>query len=232
MFHDKELLLFDLDGTLIDSVPDLAKALNATLKELGRPIYDEATIRTWIGNGAAMLVKRGLAGKREIDREPEEAFFRRAMEIFLERYAAALNDATGLYPEVKETLQKLEEQGYRMAIVTNKPSQFVAPILKNLAIESHFDHIVGGEDLPRKKPDPLPLLHSCEVLGYKPEAAVMIGDSSNDILAARAAGIPSVAVAYGYSADRSVRDLGADAVVERFGEILDFFEDPKGSEPG
>ena len=224
MFHDKELLLFDLDGTLIDSVPDLAKALNATLRELDLPTYDEATVRTWIGNGAAVLVKRGLVGRREIDREPEGVLFRRAMEIFLKRYAAVLNDATGLYPEVKETLQKLEDQGYQMAIVTNKPSQFVAPILKNLAIESHFDYIVGGEDLPRKKPDPLPLLHSCDVLGCKPEAAVMIGDSSNDILAARAAGIPVIAVTYGYSAGRPVGDLGADAVVERFGEILDFFE--------
>jgi len=220
MFHDKELLLFDLDGTLIDSVPDLAKALNSTLRELGRPVYDEATIRTWIGNGAAMLVKRGLAGRRVIDREPEEALFRQAMETFLKRYATVLNDATGLYPEVRETLEKLKEQGCQMAIVTNKPSQFVAPILKNLAIESHFDLIVGGEDLPRKKPDPLPLLHSCEVLGCKPEAAVMIGDSSNDILAAGAAGIPVIAVSYGYSAGRPVGELGADAVVERFGEIL------------
>ncbi len=224
MFYDKKMLLFDLDGTLIDSVPDLAKALNATLRELNLPTYEEATIRTWIGNGAAMLLKRGLLGEREIDREPEKELFARALEIFLERYAAVLNDATGLYPEVKETLQKLREWGYRMAIVTNKPSQFVAPILENLGIESFFEHVVGGEDLPRKKPDPLPLLHCCEVLGCRPEKAVMIGDSSNDILAARAAGIPSVVVAYGYSADREVRDLGADAVVERFGEILDFFE--------
>ena len=224
MFYDKKMLLFDLDGTLIDSVPDLAKALNATLRELNLPTYEEATIRTWIGNGAAMLLKRGLLGEREIDREPEKELFARALEIFLERYAAVLNDATGLYPEVKETLQKLREWGYRMAIVTNKPSQFVAPILENLGIESFFEHVVGGEDLPRKKPDPLPLLHCCEVLGCRPEKAVMIGDSSNDILAARAAGIPSIVVAYGYSADREVRDLGADAVVERFGEILDFFE--------
>ncbi len=227
MFHNKELLLFDLDGTLIDSVPDLAKALNATLLELDMSPYDEATIRTWIGNGASMLVKRGLAGRREIDREPEELLFRRAVELFLGRYAAVLNDATGLYPEVKETLQKLEDQGYRMAIVTNKPSQFVAPILENLRIESHFDYVVGGEDLPRKKPDPLPLLHSCEVLNCPPEKAVMIGDSSNDILAARAAGIPVMAVTYGYSADRSVRELEADAVVERFGEILKFLHGPK-----
>ncbi len=223
MFEEKELLLFDLDGTLIDSVPDLSKALNATLKELGLPTYGEVTIRGWIGNGAAMLVKRGLAGRREIDREPEEALFRKAMEIFLERYAAVLNDATGLYPEVEETLEALKDRGYRMAVVTNKPSQFVGPILENLGIEPYFEHIVGGEDLPKKKPDPLPLLHTCEALDCRPESAVMIGDSSNDILAAQAAGIPVIAVAYGYSAGRPVEELGADAVVERFGEILRFF---------
>ncbi len=220
MFKDRSLLLFDLDGTLIDSVPDLSRALNATLKELGLPTYDEATIRVWIGNGAAMLVKRGLAGKREIEEEPQEALFERAMEIFLKNYEEVLNDATGLYPEVEETLKKLRERGYRMAIVTNKPSQFVGPILKNLAVESYFDHIVGGEDLPRKKPDPLPLLHACERLGCDPKKAVMIGDSSNDILAARAASIPSIAVSYGYSAERPIESFGPDAVVGRFGEIL------------
>ncbi len=220
MFKDRSLLLFDLDGTLIDSVPDLSRALNATLEELGLPTYDEATIRGWIGNGAAMLVKRGLAGNREIEEEPEEALFERAMESFLKNYAEVLNDATGLYPEVEKTLEKLRERGYRMAIVTNKPSQFVGPILKNLAVDSYFDHIVGGEDLPRKKPDPLPLLHACERLGRSPEEAVMIGDSSNDILAARAASIPSIAVRYGYSAERPIESYGPDAVVDRFGEIL------------
>ncbi|WP_292656308.1 phosphoglycolate phosphatase [Nitratifractor sp.] len=228
MFNDRELLLFDLDGTLIDSVPDLAKALNATLEELDLRTYDEATIRTWIGNGAAMLLKRGLLGKREIDREPERELFDRAQALFLERYAAVLNDATGLYPEVGETLRILRERGYRMAIVTNKPSQFVAPILENLGIDAFFERVVGGEDLPRKKPDPLPLLHCCEASGCRPERAVMIGDSSNDILAAQAAGIPVIAVAYGYDAGRSVRELGADAVVERFGEILRFFGGDEG----
>ena len=223
MFDEKELLLFDLDGTLIDSVPDLSKALNATLEELALPRYDEATIRSWIGNGAAMLVKRGLVGKREIDREPEKALFQKAMRIFLERYAVVLNEATGLYPEVAETLEILKDRGYRMAIVTNKPSQFVGPILENLGIESYFEHVLGGEDLPKKKPDPLPLLHTCEILGCRPESSVMIGDSSNDILAAKAAGIPAVAVAYGYSAERPVKELGADAVVERFGELLRLF---------
>jgi phosphoglycolate phosphatase len=178
------------------------------------------TIRNWIGNGAAMLVKRGLAGNREILPEPDEALFAEAMECFLDHYGRVLNEATGLYPGVAETLEALKEEGYTMAVVTNKPSPFVGPILRNLAIERHFDLIVGGEDLPRKKPDPLPLLHACDTLGHPKEKALMIGDSANDILAARAAGIPVIAVSYGYDNGRSVQELGADAVIGDFGEIL------------
>jgi len=220
MIIDKKLLLFDLDGTLIDSVPDLAKALNAMLKELELPTYDEAAIRNWIGNGAAMLVKRGLSGNREVEPEPDEALFAEAMERFLGHYERVLNDATGLYPGVAETLEVLKRRGYTMAVVTNKPSQFVGPILQNLSIDHHFDLIVGGEDLPRKKPDPLPLLHACEALGCSRDKALMIGDSSNDILAAKAAGIPVIAVSYGYDNGRSIEELGADAIIGDFGEIL------------
>ncbi|ADV45863.1 phosphoglycolate phosphatase [Nitratifractor salsuginis] len=219
-FRDRTHLLFDLDGTLIDSVPDLAKALNATLQELGLPTYDEATIRNWIGNGAAMLVKRGLAGNRQIDPEQDEALFSEAMERFLGHYERVLNDATGLYPGVAETLDALKDAGYTMAVVTNKPSQFVGPILRNLSIDSFFDVIVGGEDLPRKKPDPLPLLHACERMGCGKDQALMIGDSANDILAAQTAGIPVIAVSYGYDNGRSVRELGADEVIGEFTEIL------------
>jgi len=219
MFKNRELLLFDLDGTLIDSVPDLARALNRTLEELDLPRYDEEMIRGWVGNGAAMLVKRGLAGKREVGDEVVERLHGEALKRFLEHYAAVLNEATGLYPEVKETLEALESRGYRMAIVTNKPAQFVGPILGNLGIERHFELIVGGEDLPWKKPSPLPLLYACDRLKVPAEKAAMIGDSSNDILAAKSAGIPVIAVAYGYNYDRPIRELGPDAVAERFGEI-------------
>jgi phosphoglycolate phosphatase len=218
-FRDRTHLLFDLDGTLIDSVPDLAKALNATLRELDLPTYDEATVRNWIGNGAATLVKRGLAGNREIDPGPDEELFAEAMERFLRHYERVLNEATGLYPGVAGTLQALNDAGYTMAVVTNKPSQFVGPILQNLSIDRHFDLIVGGEDLPRKKPDPLPLLHACEKLGCSREEALMIGDSSNDILAAQAAGIPVIAVSYGYDNGRSVRELGADEIIGEFSTL-------------
>ncbi len=218
-FDDKTHLLFDLDGTLIDSVPDLAKALNATLLELGLPTFSEAKIREWIGNGASMLLKRGIAGKREIDSKIDEALFNRALERFFMHYKDVLSDATGLYAGVAKTLEELKGAGYTMAIVSNKPTQFIRPILRNLAIEQHFDLIVGGDDLPRKKPDPMPLLYACNKLACPKHKAVMIGDSSNDILAAKAANIPVIAVSYGYDNGISIKELGADALIEEFKEL-------------
>ncbi len=225
MFEDRYVLLFDLDGTLIDSVPDLTKALKLTLDELKMPSFDEDRVRGWVGNGASMLVKRALLGKRDFDdSELDSKLFNRALECFMKHYSKVLNDATGLYPEVKDTLIALKGRGYRMAIVTNKPSPFVEPILKNLKIESFFDSIVGGEDLPKKKPDPMPLIHSCKLMGVSTDMAVMIGDSSNDILSAKRANIPSIAVSYGYNYDIPINSLGADIVIDSFGELLDIFK--------
>jgi phosphoglycolate phosphatase len=218
-FSRKELILFDLDGTLIDSVPDLADAVNAMLEDLGRTPFEEETIRGWVGNGAAMLVRRALSGSRRPDPELEEGFFEEARRIFLRRYGERIPGRTRLYPEVAETLQTLAEHAYRMAIVTNKPEPFVAPILEGLGIAKHFETVLGGESLPVKKPDPLPLLHTCERLGVAKERAVMVGDSLNDILAAQRAQIPVIAVAYGYNYDEPVQAHGPDRVAERFGEI-------------
>jgi phosphoglycolate phosphatase len=219
MFENRSLILFDLDGTLIDSVPDLALAVNAMLDRLGRAPYSEETIRGWIGNGSAMLVRRALAGSRELPENFDEALFARAHPIFLEAYAGVLARATRAYPEVPETLAVLRERGYRMAIVTNKPGQFVAPILERLGLAEYFELTVGGEDLPVKKPDPAPLLHACERMATPKNRALMVGDSANDILAARKAGIPVVAVSYGYTHDTPVEAYGPDQVVARFGEL-------------
>ncbi|WP_457605257.1 phosphoglycolate phosphatase [Nitratifractor sp.] len=218
----KELILFDLDGTLIDSVPDLADAVNLMLEELGREPFPEATIRGWVGNGAATLVRRALSGSHEPD-PAVEPLFEEARQRFLEHYGSRIPGRTLLYPGVRETLERLEERGYRMAIVTNKPEPFVAPILEGLGIAGPFELIVGGETLPVKKPDPLPLLHSCERLGVAPDDAVMVGDSRNDILAARAAGIDSVAVSYGYNYDEPIESYEPKVVLKRFEELLEHF---------
>ncbi|WP_457597168.1 phosphoglycolate phosphatase [Hydrogenimonas sp.] len=217
-------ILFDLDGTLIDSVPDLAAALADTMRALGREPCDEARVREWVGNGARVLVKRALCGGMEIDESACAGIFDDALATFMRAYEKRMCEKTRLYPEVATTLSRLREKGAKMAVVTNKPGPFVAPILRHLGIEGHFDLIVGGEDLPRKKPDPMPLLHACEKLGVQPSEAVMVGDSRNDIEAAKRAGMPAVAVRYGYNHGEPVEALFPERVIDRFGELPDILE--------
>jgi phosphoglycolate phosphatase len=220
----KDLIIFDLDGTLIDSVPDLTDSIDYTMRRLGRRGYCEDIVRGWVGNGAAMLVKRALAGCREFDVEPQESLLREAMEIFLRHYGENLPGRTRLYPQVRETLELLEKRGYRMAIVSNKPEPFIAPILKGLSIDERFEMILGAESLPLKKPDPLPLLHCCKELAVDIERAVMVGDSSNDILAAKSAGMDSIAVSYGYNYDIDIESFSPTFSVESFAQIAAILE--------
>ena len=211
-----EAVLFDLDGTLIDSAPDLADALDETMRRLGRPAYGEETVRRWIGNGATTLVARALSGSREIDPDLDAALLQEALELFMAAYRRRLCERTRLYPGVRETLDALTKRALPMAVVTNKPSAFVAPILEALAIARYFPFALGGDALPRKKPHPMPLLHACERLGVPPERTVMVGDSSNDILAAKAAGMRSVGVRWGYNYGEDIAAYTPDAVIERF----------------
>ncbi|WP_201351916.1 phosphoglycolate phosphatase [Hydrogenimonas urashimensis] len=223
MFETKKAILFDLDGTLIDSAPDLASALNATMKALGRMPYSEETVRGWVGNGARVLVTRALSGSREITEGPDEKALKEALAIFMEAYRERICERTLLYPDVRETLKSLKKRGFTMAVVTNKPSLFVKPILEKLAIAEFFALTLGGDDLPRKKPDPMPLLSACERLETRVEETVMVGDSSNDIVAAKRAGMQSVGVTYGYNYGEEIAKQHPDAVVERFGEIAELF---------
>ncbi len=213
-----ELLIFDLDGTLIDSAPDLVASVNYMLRRLGKEPFDEATIRTWIGNGAQMLVKRALCGKKDPD-PLNHTYFKTALSIFLDHYEKNCTNRTILYPGVKETLQKLRHK--KLAIATNKPERFVRPIIEHLGID-YFDALVGGDTLPTKKPDPAMLHHICETLGTKD--AIMIGDSANDILAAKAAGLPSIAITHGYNQGEDLAKLKPDYIVDRFEEILEILD--------
>ena len=154
---NKKLILFDLDGTLIDSGPDLAAALNFMLQELGRKTFNDETIHTWVGNGAQTLVKRALLGKKELDIDVEEKLFQKALAIFLEHYEQNVCVKTFLYPNVASTLEKLQAKNYTMCIVTNKPYAFVKPILETLDIEKYFDAYIGADSLEKKKPHPMPL---------------------------------------------------------------------------
>ncbi|MCF6201783.1 MAG: phosphoglycolate phosphatase [Hydrogenimonas sp.] len=222
-FEKRELLIFDLDGTLVDSASDLAAAVNMMLKQLGKDSFEEDVVRGWVGNGARVLVKRALCGGVE-DEKMDEKLFKTAFELFMDAYSKNICVNTKLYPGVKVALAKLAEDGYRMAIATNKPSQFVRPILEALSIESFFEVVVGGDDLPEKKPHPAPLLNICERVGVNSDRALMVGDSKNDILAAKAAGMASIGVAYGYNYGEDIAIYEPDAVATSFLEILDMLK--------
>ncbi|WP_309500249.1 phosphoglycolate phosphatase [Sulfurovum sp.] len=219
-FSDKKLLLFDLDGTLIDSAPDLAYAVNLMLEKLERNTFSEEVIHGWVGNGAQILVKRALSGNVLIDDNLDESYVAEALEIFFDFYAKHLCDATYTYANVPHTLRTLKNRGYRLVIVTNKPFAFVAPILNSLDLEGLFELVLGGDSLAVKKPDPAPLLHACSVLKTEVHHCVMIGDSRNDIQAANACSMHSVGVSYGYNYGQKIDVFNPTVVIDDFAELL------------
>lgn len=219
MFSDKKVILFDLDGTLVDSAPDLALAVNHMLESLEREPFSHELIRSWVGNGAQTLVKRGLSGSSEINEEIEPELFEKALETFLNFYEANLCVDTIAYPNVLETLQHLKEENYRMVIVTNKPYDFVQPLLDGLGMDDIFEFCIGGDTLSSRKPDPMPLFHACERLGVSVEDCVMIGDSKNDIVAANAANMHSIGVSYGYNYGEHISLYEPNKVVDDFSQI-------------
>jgi len=218
-FFNKKLLIFDFDGTLIDSVPDLADALNKMLIQLNRKTFDESTIRYWVGNGAQTLVKRALLGHSDITDFIEDSKYRDALAIFLSFYQKNCSKKTSLYPGVKKTLINLKKYGYQLAIVTNKPSLFIEPILHSLGLETLFTLSLGGDSLDEKKPSPKPLLYICNKLQYSLEETLMIGDSKNDIIAANSANIQSVAVSYGYNYGEDISNYNPTVIIDDFQEL-------------
>jgi len=213
----KSALFFDLDGTLIDSVPDLAGALNVMLHRLGLGGCDETQVRDWIGDGARTLVRRALLAQMD-DRKAQE-MFDVALAIFMEAYGTMLCEKTVPYPGVDETLTYCRKKGSVMALVTNKPERFVAPILRTMGWGHLFDAVVGGDTLTTKKPDPAPLLHLCQTLSIRPEEVWMVGDSCNDILAAERAGIRSAGVVWGYGADAFGKRCKPTVTIGRMTEL-------------
>jgi phosphoglycolate phosphatase len=211
------LVLFDLDGTLVDSVPDLAVAANRVLRELGRSEWSEAHYRRWVGNGVPRFVKRALTG--EMLAEPPAELFERAFELFRRHYRDHVSALSRLYPAARELLEQLKTAGVRLVCVTNKSGLFARPLLVDLGIADYFDLLVAGDTVARLKPDPLPLLHACTELGVPPTQSVFVGDSANDVQAARAASMPVICVSYGYNHGRDVRELAPDAVVDSLAEV-------------
>ena len=220
-FIDKELILFDLDGTLIDSAPDLALSVNYMLRSVNHNEFSEETIDSWVGNGAQTLVRRALSGSKTVDENINNDLFDKSLSIFLEYYKNNLCVKTTPYPNVKATLQTLKNDGYKLAIITNKPFDFIEPILQQLELDNLFEFYIGGDSLPEKKPSPLPLQYMCEKFNIKPRNTLMIGDSKNDILAAKAASIQSVAVSYGYNYGEDIRAYEPDFTIDDFSDILE-----------
>ena len=218
---NKKLLIFDLDGTLINSALDLALSVNYMLETLGCETFDETIIHGWVGNGALTLVKRALSGTRTVDENLDEIYVEKALRIFLDYYQKNLCNATVPYPHVLTTLETLKQKGYTLAIVTNKPFSFVAPILENLKMDGLFQLILGGDSLSEKKPHPMPLLHVCDTLDVKVEASMMIGDSKNDILAANSSNMYSIGVTYGYNYGESIEVHKPTLVIDNFVELLE-----------
>ncbi|OLU12875.1 phosphoglycolate phosphatase [Pseudomonas sp. PA1(2017)] len=212
------LVMFDLDGTLVDSVPDLATAVDRMLVELGREPAGVERVRQWVGNGARVLVRRALAGGLDHatvgEAESEEALAR-----FLDIYADC-HELITLYPGVHELLEALSTAAVELAVVTNKPERFVAPLLEQVGLGGYFRWIIGGDTLPQQKPDPAALLQVMRLAGVSRSQSLFVGDSRSDVLAARAAGVPCVAVSYGYNHGRPVAEEEPQLVVDSLAELL------------
>lgn len=208
-----DLVLFDLDGTLIDSAPQLALAVNRTLGGLGLAEADEALVRTWVGNGADKLIQRALDYREATER------FAEARPLFDRHYQACLLEGLAMYDGVEQSLRRLQQRGYRQAVVTNKPSHFVQPILDALGIADCFALWLGGNCVAQKKPNPAPLLQACQALGISPSRTLMVGDSENDVLAAQAASMKVVGLTYGYNYGRPIADSRPDWVCEQFAQL-------------
>lgn len=215
-----DTFFFDLDGTLVDSVPDLATALNQMLSHYQLPTYDEQIIRHWVGNGARVLVERGLSGGAEINHHHMQPEIDAALEKFLFYYRTLKTKSTVLYDRVFDTLHALKNRGYTLVLITNKPSEFIEPILSAFSLSALFSLTIGGDSLPEKKPSALPLLYACEKLHISPAQCVMVGDSKNDIIAAKAANIKSIGLTYGYNYGESIATYQPNWVLDNFSDIL------------
>ena len=211
-------VLVDLDGTLIDTAPDLAAAVNATLADLQCAALELEQVRSFIGEGVAVLVRRSL-GARMSAREAE-AKLAPALEHFERHYAAANGRYSSLYPGVAEGLRAMRASGLKLGCVTNKPLRFAEPLLARFGLLEWLDTLVAGDSTPARKPDPQPVLEACRRLDVTPEACVLIGDSAHDAQAARAAGVAFVAVAYGYGSSEALGPAPRMATLEHAPRIL------------
>ena len=214
-----DAVLFDLDGTLLDTAADIAEALNRALAEQGFPPIAPGDVRTMIGRGSPMLIERAAAlQSRKLDEAAKAAMLERFFHHYGDLEESGEFKAQP-YPGAAECLRALHEAGLRTAVVTNKHERFATGLLKALALSGWVDRVVGGDSCPLRKPDPGPLFFACEQLGVAPSRALMVGDSTNDVRAARGAGIPVICVPYGYNEGQDPRQLPCDAFIESLADL-------------
>lgn len=212
-------VLFDLDGTLVDSAPDMAVAVDRMLAELGHAPAGVERVRHWVGNGARRLVMRALSG--DIDGVPPEVETEHALAAFLAYYGERLSVDSRVYPGVVDGLDRLRADGYGLACVTNKPESLARPLLEAMGLGRYLPVVVGGDTLPERKPEAAPLHYAMAALEAWPDRTLMVGDSRTDVDAGRNAGTGVVCVPYGYNGGEDVRAMGPDAVVSSIEELHD-----------
>jgi phosphoglycolate phosphatase len=215
------LLLFDLDGTLIDSKTDLANSINLMLGDLDRPALSEATVGSFVGNGVRVLVYRSLTATSPDRQAPDEALHTMGIKLMLDHYADEMLKTTRLYPRVAETLDSFKNKP--KAVVTSKEVRFTKVILDHFDIAGSFDAIIGGDTTPARKPDPGPVLEALRQLRGSAAETVMIGDSENDVIAGKRAGTFTCAVAYGFRTGEQLRESQPDTLIERFEQLTELF---------
>ncbi len=212
------LVMFDLDGTLMDSVPDLAAAVDKMLMLLGREPAGIARVRDWVGNGSRVLVRRALAGGLEHEGVADE-LADEALALFMQAYAGG-HGLTTVYPGVRECLDWLREREVKLAIITNKPAQFIEPLLEEKGLGGYFDWLVGGDTLPQQKPDPAALFWVMDKAGVAAGESLFVGDSRNDVRAAEAATVRCVALTYGYNHGEPIADEQPALVLDDLRELV------------
>jgi phosphoglycolate phosphatase len=217
-----KLVMIDVDGTLVDSVPDLAWCVDETMKEIGLPVRGESIVRQWVGNGVVRLMERAVAN--DLDAPHDQALFAAGMPIFNALYADNNAKRSGLYDGVNEGLAYLKSLDLKVGCVTNKDERFTLPILTDLGIIDEFEIVISGDTLEKKKPDPLPLLYAAKQLGVDPKQSLMLGDSKSDVKAARAANFDIICMSYGYNHGEDINNYDPDAVIDSMVELRDLLK--------
>ena len=215
-------VMVDLDGTLLDTVPDIAAAAARMLDQLRLPARTQDEIRSYVGKGIPNLVRRCLHASADAARA--DALQNEALELFQACYFEESGRRTTVYPGVIEGLEQMLALQLRLACVTNKAGRFTLPLLDQMGLTPYFELVVSGDTLVRKKPDPMQLAHICATFALAPQQALLIGDSVNDAVAARAAGCPVLCVSYGYNEGGDVHDLDCDAIVDSLSEAADLLQ--------